>query len=86
MRRLPKNYGSHKFLDPYEPIWAHAHMGNFSKIDKLDCQVPAQCFPYQYVYYVIDQIYSNQDAPANKLIYTSLGRSHSQAISRSANK
>jgi hypothetical protein len=57
--------------------------GEFIQVDKPDCHVPAHCFLYHYVYYVIDQINSNQDAPANKL---SLGQSHSQATSRSANK
>jgi len=60
--------------------------GKFIQVDKSDCHVPAHCFPYHYVYYVMGQIYINQDAPANKLIYTSLGQSHSQAVNRSANK
>jgi hypothetical protein len=58
----------------------------FIQVDKSDCHVPAHCFPYHYVYYVMDQIYSNQDAPANKLTYTYLGQSFSQAINRWANK
>ena len=74
MCRLPRNYGSLNLLEPYEPIWARNR--EFIEDDNADCHVPAHCFPYQYVYYVIDQMYSNQDKPANKLTYTSLGQSH----------
>jgi hypothetical protein len=60
-------------------------MGNLSKLINLNA-TPLLSFPYNYVYYVIDEIYNNQDTPANKLTYTPLGQSHSQAICRSANK
>jgi len=84
MWRLPRNYGSLSLLEPYDHFWACNV--EFIQVDKPDRHAPGHCFPYHYAYYVIDEIYINQDTLANKLTYTPPGQSRSQAISRWANK